>query len=302
MLIPAPTPAASDPSPQVITSQINERFISVDGCQVRYLTGGAGPPLVLLPGLLGYSFSWRFNLASLSEVRTVYALDLPGTGYSGRPTGAQCDLRALARNVLRFMQCSGLHSADLLGSSHGGAVAMTAAAAAHEFGIQISSLILASPVNPWSSSGSFLTALLGSSPGARLFRPVAPRMAPLHNYFLRRMYGDPARIASGTLSGYSAPLAIPGTFDYLLACVRGWKRNLAELRSLLPRIPSLPVLLIWGTRDRAVAPSSAHHLLKEFRRAELFLIEGAGHLPYEEFPQEFNRAARGFLAKYPAAL
>lgn len=278
---------------------IGERFTSVDGCRVRYLTGGAGPPLVLLPGLLGYSFSWRFNLASLGELRTVFALDLPGTGYSGRAIGEKCDLRSLARNVLRFMQRCGLRSADLLGSSHGGAVAMAAAAGAHDFGIQISSLILVSPVNPWSSTGRgrFLTTVLGSSLGARLFRPLAPCVAPLHGYFLRRMYGDAKRIAPGTLEGYSDPLAVPGSIEYLLACVHGWKRNLAELRSILPEISGLPALLIWGGRDLAVLPSSAHQLMQQFRRAELFLIEGAGHLPYEEFPQEFNRCVRDFLGK-----
>jgi len=297
MLIPTSTPFVSEPSQQVIS----ERFVSVDGCRVRYLAGGAGPPLVLLPGLLGYSFSWRYNLASLGEVRTVYAVDLPGTGYSERPRGAQGNLRSLAGNVLRFMKSCGLRTAGLLGSSHGGGVAMVAAAIAPEFGIEVPSLILAAPVNPWSmtSSGSFLTTVLGSSLGSRLFLPVAPYMTPLHGYFLRRMYGDPARIAPGTLEGYSAPLAIPGTFEYLLGCVHGWKRNLAELQSLLPQISRLPVFLIWGDRDRAVAPSSAHQLLKALRHAELFLIEGAGHLPYEEFPQEFNRAVRDFLAKFP---
>ena len=52
--------------------------------RMRYLQAGSGPPLLLLHGLLGYSFSWRYNLLPFSQFATVYAPDLPGTGYSER--------------------------------------------------------------------------------------------------------------------------------------------------------------------------------------------------------------------------
>jgi pimeloyl-ACP methyl ester carboxylesterase len=52
---------------------------------MRYLRAGSGPPLVLLHGLMGYSFSWRFAIPALAPLRTCYAPDLLGAGFSDRP-------------------------------------------------------------------------------------------------------------------------------------------------------------------------------------------------------------------------
>jgi pimeloyl-ACP methyl ester carboxylesterase len=64
---------------------------------------------------------------------------------------------------------------------------------------------------------------------------------------------------------------------------------------VLPRIADIPTLLIWGNRDRVVTPASAEQLRREFRDCRLVVFEGAGHLPYEEVPEEFNRAVLEFL-------
>ena len=63
-------------------ADLEERFVSVDGAQMRYLRAGVGPALVLLHGLMGYSFSWRFSIPALSRHATVYAVDMLGTGFS----------------------------------------------------------------------------------------------------------------------------------------------------------------------------------------------------------------------------
>jgi pimeloyl-ACP methyl ester carboxylesterase len=68
-----------------------------------------------------------------------------------------------------------------------------------------------------------------------------------------------------------------------------------ELARVLPRITHIPTLLIWGERDRAVAPASAEPLSRVFQDAKVVQIAGAGHLPYEEEPEEFNRAVLEFL-------
>src|SRR5262249_42825415 len=148
-------------------------WVTVDGGRMRYLQAGSGPPLLLVHGLLGYSFSWRFVIPVLAEMATIYAVDMLGTGFSDRPPKLDCSLKAGAQRLLRFMDTVGLTSCDLLGTSHGGAVAMMAAALAPE---KIRRLILVDPVNPWSAHGRLLTAFLSSSPIAPLFLNIAPRV------------------------------------------------------------------------------------------------------------------------------
>jgi pimeloyl-ACP methyl ester carboxylesterase len=128
-----------------------------------------------------------------------------------------------------------------------------------------------------------------------LFRRTAPHLRFTYRFWLERLYGDPRRIPPGTVEGYSAPYKIPGTFEYALSIVRRWTADLHELESLMPMIADFPALLIWGSRDRAVDPSSAQPLQRVFKKSELVVFEGVGHLPYEEVPVEFNRVVVNFL-------
>jgi pimeloyl-ACP methyl ester carboxylesterase len=95
---------------------------------MRYLRAGSGPALILLHGLLGYSFSWRYTLPALAPYFTVYAPDMMGAGFSDRVAGIDHSMRASALRVLRFIAALGITSFDLLGTSHGGAGAMMVAA------------------------------------------------------------------------------------------------------------------------------------------------------------------------------
>lgn len=73
-------------------------FADVDGVRMHYVTGGTGPPLVLLHGWPQTWFAWRGIMPALAERYTVYALDLPGLGDSeGSPTGY--DKATVARYV-----------------------------------------------------------------------------------------------------------------------------------------------------------------------------------------------------------
>jgi len=285
------------PRAEIEAQAAEECRVTLDGARMRYLRGGSGPALVLLHGLLGYSFSWRLVMPALSAQSTVYAVDMLGTGFSERPRGLDCSLRASAERLLRFADEAGLSSFDLLGTSHGGAVALRAAILAPA---RVRRLILSAPVNPWSKRGRWLAPFLGCRPVSALFLALAPFMEIAHEVLLRRLYGDTRRIPPGTLEGYAAPLKIPGSFQYPLSVLRSWRRDLRELESELPRIAEMPTLLLWGSEDRAVDPASAQVLRRHFQRCQLRVFDSAGHLPYEEMPEQFNRAVSEFLAQASA--
>jgi len=276
---------------------VEEHWTTLDGAadspRMRYLRAGSGPALLLVHGLLGYSFSWRFAIPTLAQHSTVYAVDLLGAGFSDRPAGLDCSFKASAERLLRFMDAAGLAACDLLGTSHGGAVAMRAAALVPD---RVRRLILVDPVNPWSPHGRRLTAFLSSLLIAPLFLNLAPRVRIMDEFYHRRLFGDPRRIPPDSLEGYSKPMRIRGSYEYALAVLRSWNRDLKELESALPRIAHLPTLLIWGGSDTAVDLASAAQLQQRFRDCRLVIFEGVGHLPYEEAPEEFNRTVVQFLA------
>jgi pimeloyl-ACP methyl ester carboxylesterase len=273
---------------------VEERWATVDGHRMRYLCSGSGPALVLVHGLLGYSFSWRHALPVLSEKATVYAVDMLGVGFSDKPPNLDCRFRAQAERLLHFLDSVGVASCDLLGTSHGGAVVMMAAAMAPE---RVRSLILVAPVNPWSTHGKGWAPFLTSAPMSWLILRLGPGLEVAHDLMLRRLYGDRSRIRPGTLAGYSAPLRIPGAFKYWLDVMRTWNSDLEDLKSSLPRIAHIPTLLLWGDKDTAVSPTSAEELCRQFKDCRIGMFDGVGHLPYEEVPERFNSSMMEFLSR-----
>jgi pimeloyl-ACP methyl ester carboxylesterase len=277
---------------------VEECWMDFDGARMRYLRTGSGPALILLHGLLGYSFSWRYTLPALAPYATVYAPDLLGAGFSDRPRAIAHSMRATALRVLRFVENLGLTSFDLLGTSRGGAVAMAVAAECVRAGGSrrgLRRLILVCPVNPYSAHGTRLAPFFGSNVGATLFRVGVERMPFLFPYWHGRLYGDRGRIPLGSLEGYKAPLAIPGLFEHALSIVRTWTADLKELESLLPGLADIPTLLMWGRKDPAVYVSSIEPLARHFKNVQTVVFPEVGHLPYEECPEEFNRALIEFL-------
>jgi pimeloyl-ACP methyl ester carboxylesterase len=272
---------------------IQECWVEIDGGRMRYLHAGAGPPLILLHGLLGYSFSWRFVIPVLARFASVYALDMLGAGFSDRCPNLDCSFRGCALRLLKFADALGLSSFDLLGTSHGGAVSIMAAGLAPN---RVRRLILVAPVNPWSMHGRGLAKFLSGRIVSTLFRRVVPRATAVHSRILQRLYGDIAKIRPGTLEGYSEPFKLPGTFEYALQILSTWNEDLRGLEKSLAHIADIPTLMIWGSLDRAVDPASAHTLCRYFRRCKLVEMEGIGHLPYEEAPEEFNRLVTDFLS------
>jgi pimeloyl-ACP methyl ester carboxylesterase len=274
-----------------------ECWAEVAGHRMRYLRAGSGPPLVLVHGLMGYSFSFRRNMEALSRKFTVYAIDLPGIGYSERPPrGMKFDMRTMAGRLLDWMAQTGISDADLLGTSHGGAITIFMTALDQEQGRGlIQRLVLVAPANPWSRVGRKRIRVFGNPVGAFCMRSFQPALAMLRGWAIARMYGDPAKVTDDTRAGYDAPLRIRGTVDYLLSIVQYWRRDMVEFERAISRIAEMPILLMWGTRDLVVPLPSGRELHKCLPHAELVVLEGAGHLPYEEAPEEFNRALLQYL-------
>jgi pimeloyl-ACP methyl ester carboxylesterase len=281
-----------------LSEGVEECWMDFDGARMHYLRAGSGPPLILLHGLLAYSFSWRYTLPALAPCATMYAPDLLGAGFSDRPRAMDHSMRATARRVLRFVENLGLSSFDLLGTSRGGAVAMAAAAECMSAGgcrARLRRLVLVCPVNPYSPHGRWLAPFFATRFGATLFRSGIGRMPVFFRYLHGRLFADRNSIPPESLEGYKAPLATPGFFEHALSIVRTWTADLRELEELLPKLAPIPTLLMWGSKDPAVYVSSLEPLARHFANVQTVVFPGVGHLPYEECPEEFNRELINFL-------
>lgn len=270
----------------------DENWTRVDGLRVRFLHAGSGPPIVLVHGLLGYSFNWRRIIPDLAKRYEVFVPDLSGCGFSECSSEMDCRLSASGKRLLAFLDAVGISSAILMGHSYGGATAMVAASFDP---VRFRRLILVSPANPWSRIGRKRLRLLRIPLIAACFPPVGRWARPLQGYFVRRMYGDPRRLNQETLISHFKPLARQGVLEHGVGIVKTWWEDMDVLKVVLPSIARIPALLVWGSRDRTVDPASAAPLSHCFELAAVEIIDGAGHLPFEECPHEFLNVVEPFL-------
>ena len=270
---------------QQVPAGVEERWAEIGGHRMRYLTAGAGPALLLIHGLMGYSFSWSENLTELAKHFTVFAPDLFNCGGSDR-VEQDGRLETAAHSVLAFMDAVRIGRAHVVGSSHGGAVVMLAAAMAPE---RFGRVVAVSPANPWTEKWRWQATVFSTWWG-RIAAYGVPYVTPVvHGYFLARLYADRRRVLPGTVAGYNAPLKVPGTVRYLLAVMKCWREEFRRLQERLAPLRDTPLIFIWGEEDKVVRMSCKDELLRQFPGAKFLVVPNAGHMPYEERPELFNQ-------------
>lgn len=279
--------------------QYKEAYVDVLGARVHYLHAGTGRPMVLIHGLVGSSANWRRNINILAQQASVYALDLINMGKSQRIDNLNPSLEATADRVAAAMDALGIAEADIAGHSHGGAVSLMLGARHPK---RVRSLLLFAAANPYSTLSDFLVRVYSTPWGAFAAAMVPYLPETLQRVGLERMYGDPARIPSGCLQGYMSGLRVRGTIPHIMTIVRGWFADMAKLEAALPQLASIPTLLVWGDRDRAVSLASGQKLNKELRESELVIVPGAGHVVFEELPEQSNRLMVEWLRRDSGAM
>jgi pimeloyl-ACP methyl ester carboxylesterase len=79
--------------------------------------------------------------------------------------------------------------------------------------------------------------------------------------------------------------------------LRALVRPLGQREVLVERLPSLevPMLVVWGSRDRVFPKSHAREAAARLREGSLAVIPDRGHMPHVECPDRFLAALDGFL-------
>jgi 4,5:9,10-diseco-3-hydroxy-5,9,17-trioxoandrosta-1(10),2-diene-4-oate hydrolase len=270
--------------------------INKDGARMHYIKVGQGAPLLLIHGLLGSTYSWRYNMQGLAQTSTVYAMDLLGMGLSERVPGLDASLAASVDRMIAFMDALHLDKADIVGTSHGGALAMLMAA---RYPDRVGKLVLAAPANPFSTQSNSLIRFYRSSLG-KWVAPQLPHLVPslphtLQEIALGWMYGNPAKLSTATLENYLSSLRVPYTPEHIINILKSWPNDMRAVNDSLAALRDKPMLLLWGDHDRSVELASGYKLQSHLPHAELVVLRGAGHMAYEEQPDEFNRAVRLWL-------
>lgn len=98
-----------------------------DGTRLRYLKAGSGPmPLILVHTVRTQLDHFQFVIPKILHAFTVYAIDMPGMGWSDITPGASYTEPALRRAIVEFVTALDLADVTLAGESMGATVSLTA--------------------------------------------------------------------------------------------------------------------------------------------------------------------------------
>jgi pimeloyl-ACP methyl ester carboxylesterase len=282
-------------------------WLQLGSLRVHHTHGGRGSPVLFIHGLgsSGY-MEWRFNLEATADGHRVFAPDLPGFGRSEKPR-ARYGIPYFTRFIESYMEERGLRSAAVVGASLGGRIALELALESPRLVrklVLVNALGLGRP-NVHVSYGLVTIPRLGEAlmnvardalrwAPSQTIRRVAARYSGSSSDLKRTMddaYLDNLRelyAAEGYHNAYLATVRSLVTPKAVLGGQHDMTMRLNELK--------IPVQLIWGADDPLfpVAHAARAHSLIE--RSRLTVIEGAGHTPQAERPEEFNRVLHSFLA------
>ncbi|WP_427118148.1 alpha/beta fold hydrolase [Pseudarthrobacter scleromae] len=262
-----------------------------DERQLRFRVTGTGAPVLLLHGIGRSHADWGDQHERLSASHQVWSLDLPGFGDSP-PPAERPRLPLLASAVSDFLAGQNLGPVHIAGNSLGGAVAMQIAADRPE---QVRSLLLANSAGFGRSVGMALRLATVPGLGEMLMRPN-PAAAKILE---KALYHDHSFATPERIKLAFDLASRPGSNQYFLDLLRSlgtiggikstWRRQ------LLKRVAAtgLPVLVVWGTKDRILPVS---HVLGASRIADarVQLFADTGHLPQIERADDFARTALEF--------
>ncbi|MFD9392574.1 alpha/beta fold hydrolase [Streptomyces sp. NPDC060000] len=250
---------------------------------LRYLKAGTGAPLVLLHTLRTQAEHFRFLVPLIADQYTVYALDLPGMGYSEIVPGASYEEPALRAGVERLLTELDLHDVTLVGESLGGVLALTTAADLPE---RVRRVVA---VNPYDyRDGIARSGLLARVVVGGIIAPgVGPVIAsqepkPILRRILQGGVGDKAAFRED----YLGELLQSGRRPGFPAVARALYRNMPSLIAARSRYPEVkaPVHLVYGENDWS-RPSDREANKQLLPAADFTQVPGADHFIALENPE-----------------
>lgn len=270
------------------------RFIEIDGLRIHYQEFGeqTAPTLVLIHGYSSSTATFHSVAPLLAENGfRVLVVDLVGFGFSDKPFSFDYTIDSQARVILRLMNVLSIGRATLVGSSYGGAVALSVALDNAE---RIDKLILIGAV---SNNEIRNSAIVKLSTLPVLGEVVTPLLANSRTYVKTRLHNsynaashhliDDAKINSVML-----PLKSRQSHKALLVSLKNW--NAARIERNLNRIKT-PTLLVWGENDKIIPLRNGKLLRKHLPNAKLIVYKDCGHVPHEEYTTDFVQLAVDFL-------
>jgi len=287
--------------PEGFTGTFTSRYVDAGDMRQHVVTGGDGPPLLLVHGWPQTWYAWRLVMSALARDFQVIVPDQRGCGLSGKPEDGY-DTGTLAADLAALM--------DALGHRR-------FAVAGHDTGMWIGYALAADYPGRVARLAVAETPLPGVSPSPPLFASAHLNNALWHFAF-NRLAAVNDQLVTGREDVYfgwqfatkaARPLpeyavrhyidtlaTDPAALHASFAIYRALDATIAQNQERKTQRLRMPVLGIGGAHSLGEQVAGTMKLAAD--DVQTLVIPGCGHHPPEEAPQETLAALTAFLASY----
>lgn len=288
-------PLAPDALEAKYASEASNFLTTGSGLRVHYRDEGCAdcPPLVLVHGAWASLHAWEPLVDRLGDRHRLVSFDLPAHGLTGPPPEDAHGPEAGVALLDEVAEQLSLGRFALAGNSLGGHVAWRYALARSE---RVDALVL-------------IDAAGSPKPLSRSIE--RGKFFLMFPFVWRAVAGTPSRdtVAWGADMTYHRKEVItpahldrtwelmryPGTSRAFAKGFARWPIHDRKAKALAGL--AVPTLVVWGREDRLIPLASGQWFAKTIPGAELVILEGVGHAPMEEAPDETAAAVAAFLAR-----
>ena len=259
--------------------------VEVGGNRLRYIKSGKGPTLVLLHTLRTQLDLFEKIVPELSKHFAVYALDYPGHGYSDIPD-ARYDAAFFTEAVEGFLDRLDLRDVTVAGVSIGGSLALILAARHNP---RVARVIAINPYDYAKGRGMARSSLAGWLVTYASLVPFAGETVNrLRNFLIvsavfRGGVADANAIPPALMKEMYEVGSRPGHYRAFISLLRNaasWEAAAKDYGRI-----AIPVLLVWGDRDWAMAEEREHDR-SLIPGVEMTTLERGGHFLPLDRPKE----------------
>jgi len=274
------------------------REIELSAGTIEYQdTGGNGPTIVLLHGLMMDASLWDGPIADLSTDHRCVAPTLPLGGHRhAMHADADLSLPGIARLIEEFLDRLDLHDVTLVGNDTGGALVQLLM---RDCSARVGQVVLASceAFDNFPPGLTGRTLVLTGKLSPRLFGLVMQQMR------LRRVRRLPIAFGWLTMRGDAATarwmkpvLKQPEIRRDAVRMLRAAGADSNLLLAVAEWLPSFdrPALVVWASEDRVMPPEHGRRLAELLRHGRLVEIEDSYTLIPLDQPARLARVIREF--------
>lgn len=270
-------------------TNVQSKFVEIDGMQVHYRIEGEGEPLVLIHGTGAMLQTWDDWVNLLSPHFKIIRMDIPAFGLTGPRADNVYSDSMYVDFIEQFTRKVGVDSFHLAGNSLGGLIAWKYAATYPQ---KVKKLILVDPAGFHEfndKGGSFIFKL------ARNYPTLTSLVSKIGTHYfvektLREVYADDSKITEPCKKMFAELNQRAGNRNAFVERAK-YAHTCSEndLKTI-----TASTLIMWGKEDVLIDVREAEHFKKIANTTEV-IYDKVGHCPQEELPERSAADVLRFL-------